>query len=62
MNADDRQRRLYDLYAQLRRIKQIDLAMADGEQDPVRRERARELARKAIAAVEVRIEEEMDNG
>lgn len=54
--------RLRALYEQMRKIKQVDLAMADGEKDPVRRARARELALKAIAAVEVRIEEEMNNG
>lgn len=54
--------RLRALYEQLRAVKQMDMVAADGEKDPVRRAQARELALKAIAAVEVRIEEEMDNG
>lgn len=29
--------RLRALYAQMRKVKQVDLAMADGEKDPVRR-------------------------
>ena len=54
--------RLRALYEQMRKVKQVDLAMADGEKDPVRRAQARELAHRVIEAIEARIEEEMDNG
>ena len=46
----------------MRKVKQVDLAMADGEKDPVRRAQARELAHRVIEAIEARIEEEMDDG
>lgn len=54
--------RLRALYEQMRKVKQVDLAMADGEKDPVRRAQARELALRVIEAIEARIEEEMDDG
>ena len=54
--------RLRALYEQMQKVKQADLAMADRDTDPVRREKARELAHKVIRVIEARIEEEMDDG
>lgn len=54
--------RLRALYEQMRKVKQVDLAMADRETDPVRRAQAQELAHRVIRGIEARIEEEIDDG
>ena len=61
METEEKKRaRLHMLFAQLRKMKQIDLMMADREKDPVSRARSAELAMTAIRKVEDEIEREMN--
>ena len=60
MICDEKQGRLRGLFAQMRKIKQIDLMMADLEKNQVSRARSEDLAMAAIRKVEDEIEREMD--
>lgn len=50
---------LRELFAELRRLKQVDLVEAEGIRDPIKRAYALVLAQEQIERVERRIEEGM---